>query len=144
MLARGGLCIRGGELIRFDADGEYLLRLPLNEILSVEARRQFDTLPAIGWIATAVGIAAIGWYLSEYHIVSVIIYVVAALFFAFPLVGAWSTGIVIRTCDGEATVSCVISREEAECFVISLRRLMRTRIGAGEPHRSDPDTRIER
>jgi hypothetical protein len=124
-LLKTKLRVNGEELQRLNKDGGPVLRLPLHAIRSIEVRKKFDAICLV-FIGMGVAAAAIGALISENNVLTIILYVVGVLFVGFGLLGAMALQITIRTDDDEVTtVQCSDMSDEAECFVTSVRHIVR-------------------
>jgi hypothetical protein len=123
-LVKTRLCLNGGELQRLNNNGGAILRLPLAIVRSIEVRKKFDPICLV-FMAMGAGAAAIGALVSENSTLTVLLYVAGVLLVGFGLLGAMALQIIIRTDDEVATVQCTDMNDEAECFVTSVRHMLR-------------------
>lgn len=129
-LAKTRLLVEGDDLQRRNAKGGLLLRIPLVEVESIELRARFDPVCLL-FLTGAVGVAAIAYFVSDYIILTCILYLAAIAMAILAFFGFVARSIVVRTPDGETAIQCDDTPDEAECFVISVRHLLRTRKGTG-------------
>lgn len=143
-LVKTRLRIHDDELQRINRDGGYLLRVPLDDISAIQMRTSFDPICLI-FFAAAVAVAAIAYSFPDYAVIGIFLYLAAVALIALGCFGLLARRFQITMVDGETYVPCDDTPDEGECFVISVRRLLRTR--ADHPRRDprdrpDPDTGI--
>lgn len=140
-LAKTRLRVDGDELQRRNANGGVLLRLPLADVADLELRAAFDPVCLV-FLAAAAAVAAIAFFVSEYVILTSLLYLGAVALAVLACFGTVTRRIVVRTSDGETQIQCDDNRDEAEGFVLSVRHLLRKR-GETRPRLArhpDPDT----
>ncbi len=124
-LVKTRLRVNDDELQRLNKDGGFLLRIPLADVQSIELRSSFDPICLV-ILAGALGVAAIAYFVSEWVILNIILYIVAIVLAIIACFGVIARSFVIRTVDGETKILNDDTPDEGECFVISVRRLLRT------------------
>lgn len=127
-LPKTRLVVVGSELQRISSVGTVVLRIPLDEIQSIEFQM---LLQPVGFLGCGVGVAfgIIAHYVSENNLVTVFLHVAAVLMFAFGTSGLYGRYIHVRTAAGVNTISCLDLTDEIEGFATSLRRMMAGREG---------------
>ena len=138
-LAKTQLRVRDDELQRVNANGGLLLRIPLADVESIELRATFDPLCFI-FFGMGAGLAAVAFFIPEYVIATILLYVGAVGLAALACFGVIARYFVIRTRDGETTVYCSDSPDEGECFVLSVRQMLRKRKEPKATKDHEPET----
>jgi hypothetical protein len=131
-LLKSNLRVSVGELQRLNARNNFLLRLPLTQILRIGLRRRFDFM-TINLVFVGVALAAIGAYVSASNLTTCVLYTLAVFAMAIGFFGMRfpTVQLVIRTSDGVLRVQCQDPPDEVECFLVSLRMLIpKTDVGA--------------
>ena len=134
-LVKTKLRVRDDELQRLNAQGGFLLRIPMADVESVELRASFDPLCLI-MLGMAGALAAVAYFVSDHMLLTSLLYVGAAILAGLSFFGVISRSFIIRTSAGETSVLCEDAPDEGACFVISLRQLLRNRKA---PRREDSD-----
>jgi len=123
-LPKTGLAVLDGELVRRSDKGGMLLRIPLDDIDAVEFSRPFNFTCLVPF-GLAAGFVALGVLVSEYNVVTVILYVLALCLAAFALFGL-RNDVVILFARNQPPVhlSCDDSSDVVSGFVLSLKALI--------------------
>ena len=120
-LPKTGLAVVGGELIRRTESGGINLRIPLDDLEAIEFTRPFSPSCLIP-IALGLGLAAIGFFVSEYNVATIVLYVLALCLIAFGLFGTRSDTIIL-TARNQAAIrlSCDDAADVGAGFVLSVK-----------------------
>lgn len=125
-LTRTKLSVVDGEMQRLNWDNRMLLRLPLSEMERIQLRRTFDWR-VFPFAATGIAIGLVGYFVSENNVLSVILYVIGILLIGIGGLGSYGVAIDVTTRDGVTAIPCFDSLDRCECFVTSVRQMMRDR-----------------
>jgi hypothetical protein len=142
-LAKTQLRVCADELQRVNAYGGLLLRIPLADVESIELRASFDPL-CLAFFGMGAGLAAVAFFIPEYVIATILLYVGAVGLAGLACFGMIARYFVIRTRDGETTVYCADSPDEGECFVISVRQLLRKQKEPKPARDREPETGFQK
>jgi hypothetical protein len=123
-LAKTRLRVVDGELQRLGANGVATMRLPLREVASVQGVTVFEPICLI-IAGAAVALIWIAAAFSQSNLLSCILFAVAVILLGFALMGMVGRYIRISTIDGgQVAVQVNDLNDEAEGFVVSVRRLL--------------------
>lgn len=112
------------ELRRFNEDGTLLLRMPLSAIAAAAKRQRFDPTMLVGLVA-GLAITGIGWLVSQYNWLSVILYVLAVPLFLIAIFGCTRRTIVLKTDQGTIVLYAGDDQpDDVACFVSSLSQVL--------------------
>lgn len=125
-LPKTRLLVFNGELQRLNQRDTVVLRLPLDSLRSIEYRRSFEPGMCI-FLLVGVGLAAIGYFVSQNNIVTAALYAAAIILAGFSLLGTFGVKIIIVTDEGSNTIVCNDLNDEAEGFVRSVQHLLHDR-----------------
>lgn len=127
-LSKTRLRVIGGELQRLNDEGGIAMRLPLEEIEEVTSGSRVDPFGPV-CVLLALGVGAIAYFVSQYNIVTTLLYIVALALLALGILGFLGRVIVIRAQTGTTAIVYSDGWDEAAGFITSLRRL----IGSFQP-----------
>ncbi|OWK36376.1 hypothetical protein [Fimbriiglobus ruber] len=122
-LTKTRLAVEDGELVRRNDAGGVTMRIPLDDIEAIEFRRPFNPFCGV-FVALAGGFAAVGYYVSEYNLLTVFLYISAMLLGLFGLLSAREDTVVVMSRGEPIRISCPDPADEASGFVASLRGLI--------------------
>lgn len=108
---------------RLNADGSKLFQLPLSDVTSVEFRRPQDPR-ALLFLAAALAVAALGYFVSAHNWLSCLLYVAGVLAGFLALLGWRKDQLVLQTGGAEMVVDCDEMANEVSCFAIALNALL--------------------
>jgi hypothetical protein len=135
-LCKTRLRVVGGDLIRLNEKGGIAMRLPLDEIEDVASVYRIEPLGPI-FLLLALGIGAVAYYVSQYNILTTLLYIVALGLMALSIPGFLNRVIAVRARTGTTAIGFSDSWDEASGFVTSLRRLIgRSEAAASERSKS--------
>ncbi|MDB5313061.1 MAG: hypothetical protein JWO38_7263 [Gemmataceae bacterium] len=116
------LRVEEGELVRRNESGGVVMRVPFDDVESVAYVRELNTF-AVATILVAGGLVAIGYYVSEYNVVRVLLYVGAMLIGVFGLFALRGDVIEVRTRGESLRIPSPDPTDEVIGFVMSLKQL---------------------
>lgn len=127
-LAKTRLVVEDGELIRRDEAGGVMLRFPLDDVEAVEFVRPFNpfALVALGFGA---GLGAIGYFVSDYNVVTVFLYVAGMASVLMSLMGMFNDVVLLRVRGEEIRIESPDVANDIRGFVASLRSMVGGRAG---------------
>ena len=116
------LRVEEGELVRRNEAGGVVMRVPLDDLESVAYVREFNPF-SFAILLVAGGIAAIGYFVSQYNVVTVLLYVLAMLLGVFGLFGLRGDVVLVRTRGEAVRIASPDQADEVAGFVASLKQL---------------------
>ena len=111
------------KLHRRNADDSILFWLPLSAVLSAEFRRPIDSRSLV-IIAAGAGLVAIGRFVSDYNLVTCLLYVSALFIVILPIFGIRKDQLVLRTAENTMYIDCDELSGDVRCFTIALNILL--------------------
>jgi hypothetical protein len=117
------LRVEEGELVRRNETGGIIMRVPLDDIETVQFVRKLNAL-AFAALGVAAGMVAIGYFVSEYNVVTVLLYVAAMFLAVFSLIGVREDVFVVRSRGEDIRVSCPDPSDAVAGFAASLKPLV--------------------
>lgn len=122
-LSKTRLRVVGNELQRLNASDGIVMRLPLEEIEHVEFRQRVDPFGVVCGLL-AFGVGAIAYFISEYNILTTLLYLAALALGCMALLSVLGQRFVIEAKTGVVDIPCVDPADEGAGFVTSLKRLI--------------------
>ena len=121
-LRKTRLRVEEGELVRRNELGGAVMQVPLDDIESIIYSREISMF-AIVMIVMAGGFASIGYFVSNYNVLNVILYVLAMLLCSFGVFGFRDDVIVLRTRGENFRITPPDQTDDVVGFVVSVKRL---------------------
>lgn len=126
-LGTTGLRVFGGELQRChygkDDSESIVMRVPLKEVEAVQLLPR--VVPAsVFRLLLATGFAGVAYQVSEYNILTVLLYVAALIMALTAVNNVFGQRIAIQTATDTINIPSADERDEAHGFVLSVRRLI--------------------
>lgn len=117
------LFVYENEIIRNGDDDSPVLRLPINSIQSARMTRSISPIGIVTFAASG-AITAIAYYVSESNGISILLYVVAVLAFAFGMLCIIQNKLVLKSKDQSHTLDVNESADIVQGFAASLNVLL--------------------
>lgn len=109
------------EMLRLNPNGTRVLVLDLTSIKALHAETRFAVGgPAL--VLVGLGLVAIAWFFVPNVFFACVMYLAAAALATLGAFGFFVTYVVLETNDGPLAIYCSDERDEADCFVVSVRR----------------------
>jgi|GEM_PF-367012 len=122
-LPKTRLDVLQSKLHRRNADGSILFWLPLSAVASAEFRRPIDARSLV-MIAAGGVLVAIGHFVSEYNLVTCLLYISALFVVILPIFGIRKDQLVLKTAEDTMFVDCEEMPGDVRCFSIALNILL--------------------
>lgn len=119
-LVKTRLCIVDGVLIRYTTNDTSSLRIPLSNLVSIEVYSRPSKFAAT-MLLVAIGVGCLGYYVSQYNVLTVLLYLMALTGVGLSLIGLFEDRMLVKTRTGSFPVDIQDSLEETKGFVATLQ-----------------------
>lgn len=125
-LSATGPAVFEKELLRTNNRGDILLRVPLSAIQFIKFCRPISPMAYV-FLAAAIGLSAVAWWVSEHNWLTRLIAVLAIFVAALGVIGIRDKVIILGTKSGNIKCDCSESPAEAESFAVNFQEYLMKR-----------------